>query len=271
MNEHNPSRLSRRKALGLLGAVGVASIAGCAGGGDEGGTNTNANNTTSSTANNSSTSTTTNTSVSTSTNTSSSAGSCTLIPQETVGPYPLSAILSNTAMQRLDITEGKTGVPLTLEIQLQNINNACQPLANAYVYIWHCDKEGLYSGYNQPGGNSIGQTFLRGIGLTNAQGKVSFSTIYPGWYNGRITHVHFQIFLLDPNQTATATSQIAFPESVTTAVYNSALYAARGQNTSVASFAQDNVFSDGTTYQMASLTGGIEQGLVAALVVSVAV
>jgi hypothetical protein len=72
------------------------------------------------------------------------------------------------------------------------------------------------------------------------------------------------------NVTATATSQLAFPQAITQAVYASSLYAARGQNTSVTSFSQDNVFSDGTTYQMATVTGDVNSGYVASLVVGIA-
>jgi protocatechuate 3,4-dioxygenase beta subunit len=99
---------------------------------------------------------------------------------------------------------------------------------------------------------------------------VTFQTIYPGWYAGRITHIHFQVYLTTLSGTASATSQLAFPPDITTAVYASSLYAARGQNTSVTSFAADNVFSDGTQYQLATVTGTIAGGLGAALTVGVA-
>jgi protocatechuate 3,4-dioxygenase beta subunit len=196
---------------------------------------------------------------------------CVLIPQETQGPYPLLAILSNSAMVRGDITEGKAGVPMTLRIRLVNVNANCAPIANAAVYVWHCDKDGVYSGYSQPGANTVGQTFLRGIQVSDANGEVTFTTMYPGWYRGRITHIHFQVYLNNNTSgAAVATSQIAFPQDVTDAVYNSPLYASRGQNSSVSSFAQDNVFSDGTTYQMATIAGDAASGYTAALTVGVA-
>lgn len=199
-------------------------------------------------------------------------GSCVLIPEETQGPYPLLAILSNSAMVRQDITEGKTGVPLTISLKIIDINNSCTPISNAAVYIWHCDKDGHYSGYssNHNGGNYSGQTFMRGIQVTDSDGIVTFTAVYPGWYAGRITHVHFQIYLNDNlTVTATATSQLAFPADVTTAVYNSSLYT-KGQNTSVTSFSQDNIFSDGTTYQMVSIEGDTTNGYVASLTVGIA-
>ncbi|HUL67266.1 MAG TPA: intradiol ring-cleavage dioxygenase [Burkholderiaceae bacterium] len=199
------------------------------------------------------------------------AGSCALMPQETEGPYPLLAILSNNTMVRQDITEGKAGVALKLVLKLVDVNNACAPIANTAVYVWHCDKDGLYSGYSQPAANTIGQTFCRGIQITDGNGEAAFETIYPGWYAGRITHIHFQAYLSDNLAvSATATSQIAFPQDVTSAVYDSSLYVARGQNTSVAGFSADSVFADGTTYQMATLTGDVTSGYTATLTVGIA-
>lgn len=235
------ARLTRRGALGWIGAMGGAALLRC--GGDRSDTVADG----------------------------ATPGSCVLVPQETEGPYPLLAILSNTAMVRQDVTEGKTGVPVTLTLKLVDVNDGCAPIVNAAVYLWHCDKDGAYSGYSQPGANTVGETFLRGIQVSDADGEVTFATIYPGWYAGRITHIHFQVYLNDElGGTATATSQIAFPEAVTTAVYDSALYSARGQNTSVPTFADDNVFSDGTTYQVAALAGDTTSGYTATLTVGVA-
>jgi hypothetical protein len=169
--------------------------------------------------------------------------SCVLIPTETDGPYPLYSVLGNSSLYRADIREDRTGVPLTVRLSLVNVSQSCSPLANAVVYIWHCDKDGVYSSYR----TGVGHTFLRGFQTSDAAGTVTFQTIYPGWYSGRIMHIHFEVFLQSAvSQGAQkATSQIAFPPAVTTAVYNSSLYTAHGQNTSVTSFAQDNVFSDG--------------------------
>lgn len=195
--------------------------------------------------------------------------SCVLIPQETQGPYPLLSVLGNAAMRRQDTTEGRPGVPLLLKLKLVNINANCAPIADAAIYVWYCDKDGVYSGYSQPGANTTGQTFCRGIQYTDCNGEASFVTVYPGWYPGRITHVHFQVYL-NNGGTLTATSQIAFPQSVTQTVYASPLYAAHGQNTSVAGFAQDNVFSDGTAYQMLSIAGDTTAGYVGRLAVGIA-
>lgn len=177
---------------------------------------------------------------------------CVLIPQETRGPYPLDLSADSTKF-RQDVTEGRPGTSLDLTLTVVNINNNCNPVANARVDIWQTDKDGVYSGYNQPGANTVGQTFMRGIQMTDANGQVRFHTVYPGWYNGRVTHIHFEVYL---NSMLSATSQMAFPESITQQVYASPLYSARGQNTSVPTNAQDNVFSDTANlqYQMLALT-----------------
>lgn len=251
---------ARRQALALLGTLGTSTLLGCLGSSDGSSDSSATGATTTSTTTGSTTTGTTTTGSTTTgstttgatTATSGSSGSCVLIPQETVGPYPLD-LSANAAYFRQDVTEGKTGVPLNLTLALVNTYASCAPIANARVDIWHCDKDGAYSGYNQ----AVGQTFCRGIQLSDATGKVTFKTIYPGWYSGRITHIHFQVYL---NNGLVATSQIAFPEDITRAVYTTALYAARGQNTSVTSFAMDNVFSDGTQYQMCTIAANAATG-----------
>jgi protocatechuate 3,4-dioxygenase beta subunit len=197
---------------------------------------------------------------------------CVLVPSETAGPYPLPAALELVGLVRSDIREDKPGVPLTLLLTLVDVNQSCDPIAGAAVYVWHCDKDGAYSGYSSAAnGDHLGETFLRGTQVTDADGRVSFTTIYPGWYPGRITHMHFQVYLENNRAVpASATSQIAFPQAMTTAVYNSALYAERGQNTTVPGFAADTVFGDGTEFQLATMTGDVAAGFTATLTVGVA-
>ncbi|WP_244904637.1 protocatechuate dioxygenase [Cellvibrio mixtus] len=256
----------RRKTLGTLGLfslIGASGLIGCGGG------SSSTNNSTSSSSTTTTTSTASSTQVSSA---ASSSGSCTLIPTETIGPFPLSTLLNNSLVLRENIAEDKTGVPLQVKLKLVNVNNNCSPVS-AYVYIWHCDKDGLYSGYSSNNNaGQAGKTYCRGIQYTDTSGVAHFTTIYPGWYAGRITHIHFQIFLTTYSSTAqsTAISQMAFPAAVTTAVYNSSLYT-KGQNTSVTSFAADNVFSDGVEYQLATVTGSVAEGYVAELEVGIAV
>lgn len=262
-----PRAWNRRQILSALGLTGAALVTACSNGGSSGNSGAESTGSSSSSGGSSSSSGTSSSSGSSSGGT---PGTCTLIPEETEGPYPLTAVLSNSAMVRAEITEGKTGVPLTLVLNLVDVNSDCAPITNASVYVWHCDKDGVYSGYSQPGADTRGETFCRGIQDVDEEGVVMFETIYPGWYTGRITHIHFQVFLFS-SPTATATSQIAFPEEITQAVYASALYAEHGQNTSVDGFSSDGIFRDGVTYQLAEVTGDVENGYVATLQVGIAV
>lgn len=208
----------------------------------------------------------------TATRAAATAGTCTLTATETDGPYPLYAILSNSVLTRSDITEGKTGVPLTLTLTLLDLSNGCTPISGAGIYIWHCDKDGVYSGYaTSTNAGSTSTTFLRGVQVTDSNGQLTFTTIYPGWYAGRITHIHAQVYLNDSlvEGSAVATTQLAFPVDITTAVYNSSLYT-KGQNTSVTSFSADNVFSDGTSTEMLSLSGDTTSGYTATMTISIA-
>ncbi|TGL63805.1 protocatechuate dioxygenase [Leptospira sarikeiensis] len=173
-----------------------------------------------------------------------SSSICALIPEEVKGPYPLD-LSSNSSYFRSDVTEGHVGTPLSLVLKIQNVNDNCNPIANARVDIWHCDKDGYYSGYKQTGylgtKDYVGETFCRGIQLTDSSGIVRFTTIYPGWYPGRITHIHFQVYL---NNGLVATSQIAFPEDITKIVYEGSLYSVHGQNTSVSGNCSDGIFKN---------------------------
>jgi protocatechuate 3,4-dioxygenase beta subunit len=138
---------------------------------------------------------------------------CVLVPEVTEGPYYF-----DPALVRHDITEGKDGLPLLVRLQI--VDTACQPFEGARVDIWHCDATGIYSGYaNQTAGvNTVGETFLRGTQFTGADGVAEFATIYPGWYPGRTTHIHFKAFLDEVN---VLTGQIFFDEALNDAVYAS--------------------------------------------------
>src|SRR5262249_9837320 len=96
-------------------------------------------------------------------------------------------------------------------------------------------------------------------------GEATFTTIYPGWYGGRATHIHVEVYV---NGRSVKVTQMAFPESITAAVYATGVYAAKGQNPQ--SNASDNVFSDGTTTEMATLTGSTASGYIATRQVGIA-
>jgi protocatechuate 3,4-dioxygenase beta subunit len=149
------------------------------------------------------------------------AAACTLYPQQTEGPYYL-----DRDLLRRDITGGRPGLPLGLDLRIVSAAT-CAALADVAVDVWHCDAGGVYSGYpGQLGGaDTRGETFLRGTQVSGADGRVRFDTVYPGWYPGRTTHVHFKVHV----GAREATSQLYFPEEVTAAVYAKPPYAARRQ------------------------------------------
>ncbi|MCO5215764.1 MAG: intradiol ring-cleavage dioxygenase [Thermomicrobiales bacterium] len=126
----------------------------------------------------------------TSTTTTSTALTCTtLTPERTEGPYYIDDLLL-----RDDITEGKEGIPLELSVEVMDVTT-CEPMVDAAVDIWHCDALGDYSGISGQNGNDDtgGQTWLRGVQLTGTDGVATITTIYPGWYVSRATHIHMKV------------------------------------------------------------------------------
>ena len=138
------------------------------------------------------------------------------------GPYYI-----DKEIVRSDISEDQPGVPLELELRLVNANGGCAPIAGAVVSIWHCNADGEYSGYlsndpskmpEVPAAGESGhvqqqgtERFLRGAQTTDADGKVTFRTIFPGWYTPRAVHIHARAFL---NESAMITSQLYLPQAV---------------------------------------------------------
>ena len=139
------------------------------------------------------------------------AGVCAIMPETTAGPFYF-----DPALQRTDITEGRPGVPLRLRIQV--VDAGCKPIGGARVDIWHCDAQGIYSGYPQQLGglDTTGETFLRGTMLAGDDGIAEFTTIYPGWYPGRTPHIHFKAF---PDQARVLTGQLFFPDDISREIY----------------------------------------------------
>ncbi|MCB0711966.1 MAG: hypothetical protein KDD67_06520 [Ignavibacteriae bacterium] len=180
---------------------------------------------------------------------------CVLIPSETAGPFPLD-LTENSTFFRQDVREGKAGVQLNVRLRIMGVDN-CQPMQNVRVNIWHCDKDGLYSGYdNNMNSGQAGLTYLRGYQITDANGEVEFVTIFPGWYNGRICHIHFQVYV---SSSYAAVSQLTFDIPAKNAIYaaNSSIYTKGADPTS---FSGDNIFADGYQYQLATLTPNASTG-----------
>lgn len=165
---------------------------------------------------------------------------CVAQPELTVGPYFVDKQLNRSDV-RLEPTTNvlRDGSPLALAFAVHQISgSACAPLAGAMVDIWQCDASGAYSGVNDNmvGFNTVGQTFLRGYQVTDAAGVARFTTVYPGWYQGRAVHIHFKI--RTPSQAALAdktaetyefTSQLFFDDALTDQVHSRPPYSAKGQ------------------------------------------
>jgi len=209
---------------------------------------------------------------STTTTTTTTSG-CVVTAAETEGPYPYPGGELTNPLNRSDITESLTGIPLSLTIVIANANDSCAIVENARVDIWHCNKDGYYSGYaNQPGISGTlsytGKTFLRGYQLTDAGGQAKFTTIYPGWYGGRATHIHFEVYV---NNVMKKTTQIAFPQAINDVVDVSALYAGLGVNP--VTNGKDSVFGDSATdlaNETISLTGSIAAGYAGTYTIGIA-
>lgn len=153
------------------------------------------------------------------TTTTSTNTTCVVTPELTEGPY-----FADGTLERSDIVSGQSGLPLELAIGFYDASsNSCGALSDVLVDIWHANALGDYSG----GASS----YLRGHQITDSSGMVSFSTIYPGWYQGRATHIHLKARIYDANgdQTLEATTQIFFDDSITDEVYQQPPYNTRGE------------------------------------------
>jgi protocatechuate 3,4-dioxygenase beta subunit len=226
-------RIERRQALKAMGGAGLGFAFGC--GGDTG--------------------TSPSPSSAPANATASTNGACAVTPTETIGPFP-----SLTDLFRSDIRETKTGTVLTLTLKVVNTSANCAPVANANVEIWHVDAAGNYSQY----GTQTTQTYLRGIQTTNASGEVTFTTIYPGWYQGRATHIHAEVTVGGRSVKAT---QIAFPESVNNTVHGSGVYASRGSNPM--SNLSDGIFADSLSSEIVTPVGSPSSGYTAAFQIGI--
>jgi protocatechuate 3,4-dioxygenase beta subunit len=224
----------------------------------------------------------------TTTGTTVAASSCSMIPEETGGPYPADGTntvngsvvnaLALAGVVRQDIrgsfagaTGVAAGVPLTIRLQLVDVGKNCAPLAGGAVYLWHCDRDGNYSLYSA---GVTKENYLRGVQEADASGIVTFTTIFPGCYAGRMPHVHFEVYGSLAKAASASnrirTSQFSFPSSVMTEAYTASGYSASVRNLAGITFATDNVFSDGVSLQIATVTGSAATGYVATLTVGVA-
>ena len=270
---HDLDALGRRRVL--LGAAGLAATTlltlwGCGGGGSDSSDSSSSS------------------SASGSSGSSGSSTTCAVSAEETQGPYPsdgsntingtVSNALALTGIVRSDIRSSfgslsgtAAGVETTLQLTLVNVNNSCADLSGYAIYVWHCDRDGEYSLYGV-----TDQNYLRGVQQTDASGVATFTTIFPACYSGRMPHIHVEVY----RSTTTATSfsnklkttQLAFPVDVCETVYSTATgYSQSVTNLSQISFATDLVFSDGTTTEMATVSGSVADGYTVSLQVGISV
>lgn len=147
----------------------------------------------------------------------------------------------------------------------------CEPLAGHAIYAWHCNQTGNYSMYT---GDVQAENYLRGVEVTDANGQVAFTTIFPACYSGRWRHIHFEIYASLAQATSgnakLAVSQLALTKATCDQVYATAGYETSVTNLSRVSLATDMVFSDGSSLQVPTITGSVVAGLAAALTIAVA-
>ena len=213
--------------------------------------------------------------------TPTTGATCSRVPEETAGPFPANgsngpSVLNQTGVVRNDIRTSfaglsgtADGVALTIALTIVSATT-CAPLAGRAVYIWHCDRPGRYSLYSAGATN---QNYLRGVQETNANGVVTFTTIYPGCYAGRWPHIHFEVYPSLASATSiankSATSQIALPKATNDLVYAVAGYEDSVRNAAQVTLASDNVFSDGSSLELATIAGTVAAGFTATLTVAV--
>ena len=205
------------------------------------------------------------------------------IPDETAGPYPGDGsngpdVLEQSGIVRSDIRSSigassgtAEGVPMNLALTITDLANGGVPFAGVAVYVWHCDRDGGYSMYSQ---GVEDQNYLRGVQVADANGVVTFASIFPACYSGRWPHIHFEVY---PDQagitdasSAIATSQVALPQDVCEQVYAQSGYEASVKNLSQVSLQSDNVFGDdGGVSQLATVTGDVATGYSVTLAVGV--
>jgi protocatechuate 3,4-dioxygenase beta subunit len=207
--------------------------------------------------------------------------SCPRTPLETAGPFPGDGsfgganALALAGIVRSDIRssfDGPTavapGVALTLAFTVTD-SSSCEPLAGRAVYVWQNDRDGNYSMYAPA---IFSENYLRGVQVTDPDGRVTFNTIFPGCYGARWPHIHFSIYASAAaamsGNPALVTSQLALPPAPCEAVYASADYGQSGSRFRQRTLASDSEFGDdAAVHQLAEVTGSIADGFVASLAV----
>lgn len=167
-------------------------------------------------------------------------------PQLTEGPF-----FVDERLNRSNLLAGTTrpsvinGLPLLLSFTIYRLGAAgYAPLKNVQLDVWNADASGAYSDESNPmnGQDTAGQRWLRGYQLTDAAGNATFSTIFPGWYNGRAPHIHFKVRqFTGQSTTRELTSQLFLTDTDRQRIYTQPPYNAfSGDGTTNA---QDDIYS----------------------------
>ncbi len=164
---------------------------------------------------------------------------CVLAPEQTEGPYYIPG-----EKLRRNIREGRPGTALRLRLRVVDAST-CKPIKGAAVDVWHADAAGDYSGF---GSGSDNRTFMRGVQRTDANGYVTFLTVYPGWYQGRTVHIHVKVHV---GGNVVHMGQLYFSDAVTDAVYSKAPYTSRPNRTM--RNASDSIYRNGGSKSTLSL------------------
>jgi protocatechuate 3,4-dioxygenase beta subunit len=143
------------------------------------------------------------------------AATCAQTAEQSEGPFYF-----DVDRIRSDIREDREGATLRLGVRVRDAAE-CEPISNAVVDVWHCDAAGGYSGFE----GEDGETYLRGAQVTNGDGIVEFTTIYPGWYPGRTVHIHAKVHL---ERQTVLTTQFYFDDDFSAKVFEGDAYASAG-------------------------------------------
>jgi protocatechuate 3,4-dioxygenase beta subunit len=205
------------------------------------------------------------------------------VPTETAGPYPGDGsngpdVLDDSGIVRHDIRRSfgdsrtrATGVPLRVNLTLTDASDDYAPLSGLAVYLWHADRLGRYSMYSSA---IADENYLRGIAKTDGDGLAWFRTVWPGCYDGRWPHIHFEVYAsvskAVSNGPIVKTSQIALPAAACRKVYASSAYPGSAANLARTSLSGDMVFGDDhAIHQLATVTGSVTKGFVANLTIGI--
>ncbi|KAF8447015.1 Intradiol ring-cleavage dioxygenase, partial [Terfezia claveryi] len=200
---------------------------------------------------------------------------CVLAPELTIGPY-----YASNQLIRNDMREDIDGVELLLALEIIDVNT-CKVVPNVMIDFWHCSNIGKYSAFSNEG--TAGETFNRGLQATGSDGIATITTIFPGWYTGRATHIHIAAHI---NGTISSNGdfysggvnphigQLFFPENTLKEIQSNSHYTTnsntRTLNTEDSIYSQGNVSGLNPEMAIHYITeGNINAGIVATMVVGI--